>query len=92
MQIILDIDLEEIKDKTRIYTKNLIDQAIRDFLDRWDTSDKLKGIINEAWSSDVEDIVRATLADEPRIRAEVETEVRNKLKRQINLLMKEAKE
>ena len=92
MQIILDIDLEEIKDKTRIYMKNLIDQEIQNFLVRWDTSDKLKGIIKEAWSSDVEDIVRATLADEPGIRAEVETEVRNKLKRQISLLMKEAKE
>ena len=92
MQIILDIDLEEIKDKTRIYLKNIIDQEIKNFLARWDTENALKGIVKEAWSSDVEDIVRATLADEPGIRAEVETEVRNKLKRQINLLMKEAKE
>lgn len=92
MQIILDIDIETIKDKTRIYLYQLVDEEVSQQLHDYKSTLEIRSFVKECWSSEVESIVQTILADEPILRAKVEEEVRNKLKRQISLLMRENKE
>lgn len=84
MKLEIEVSESEIKDALQRHIRT----AIADRINTWESKNYVKEVVQQEFDDAVQRIVKEVFSDHPRIREEVETAIRNKLKAQVTALMR----
>jgi flagellar biosynthesis component FlhA len=90
MIINLTIDDEYLHEKIEARLKDLVEEVVTEQLYYYSITETIQKEVNKQWIENLPSIVAESLADQGKIKKEIETVIRNKLQRQVTMLLKEA--
>lgn len=88
----IEITEEEIKNEIDRNIKDvMIKKSVLEYINSYWVEQEIKNVIKKCWKESIEDIVRKEVENAPEMRERIKRQLENKIRRQLEFLIKENK-